>query len=43
MENKEQIYDEQIAPLMTKIIEISKKEGIPMFALFQYSKPIGLS
>ena len=37
MENKEQIYDEQIAPLMTKIIEISKKEVIPMFALFQYS------
>jgi hypothetical protein len=37
MENKEKIYDEQIAPLMAKIIEICKAEDIPMFAEFQYS------
>lgn len=37
MKNKEQIYDEQIAPLMAKIIEICKVEQIPMFAEFQYA------
>ena len=37
MENKERIYDEQIAPLMAKIIEICKAEQIPMFADFQYA------
>jgi len=37
MENKEQIYDEQIAPLMAKIIEICKAEQIPMFAEFQFA------
>jgi len=37
MDNKEQIYDEQIAPLMSQIIEICKSENIPMFAEFQYS------
>lgn len=37
MKNKEQIYDEQIAPLMAKIIEICKAEQIPMFAEFQYA------
>lgn len=37
MDNKEKIYDEQIAPLMGKIIEICKNENIPMFAEFQYS------
>lgn len=35
MESKEKIYDDQIAPLMDKIIEICKTEGIPMFADFQ--------
>ena len=37
MEDKEAIYDEQIAPLMTKLIEVCQREGIPMFASFQYS------
>jgi hypothetical protein len=37
MINKEKIYDEQIAPLMAKIIEICKNEHIPMFAEFQYA------
>lgn len=37
MENKERVYDEQIAPLMAQIIKICKKEQIPMFADFQYS------
>ena len=34
MYDKEDIYDEQIAPLMTKIIEICKEENIPMTAQF---------
>jgi len=38
MENKEEIYDEQIAPLMAKIIEICQTEQIPMFAEFQYAE-----
>lgn len=37
MKDKEKVYDEQIAPLMAKIIEICKTEGIPMFADFQYA------
>ena len=37
MENKEKVYDEQIAPLMAQIIEICKREEIPMFADFQYA------
>jgi len=37
MENKEKIYDEQIAPLMNQIIEICRSENIPMFVEFQYS------
>lgn len=32
--DKEDIYDEQIAPLMTKIIAICKGEQIPMAAQF---------
>lgn len=32
--NKEQIYDDEISPLMAKIIEISKRSGIAMFATF---------
>lgn len=34
--NLERVYDEQIAPLMEKIIEVCKKEGLPMFATFYY-------
>lgn len=36
--DKEKVYDEQIAPLMSRIIEICKDEQIPMFAEFQYNK-----
>ncbi len=32
--NKEQIYDEQIAPLVTKILEVCKQNGIAMIASF---------
>jgi len=35
MPNKEQVYDEQIYPLMDKIIEIAEKHNIPMVAVFQ--------
>ncbi|MBZ5795945.1 hypothetical protein K8353_38090 [Burkholderia contaminans] len=31
---KEQIYDEQISPLMTQIIAICKEHGIPIVASF---------
>lgn len=37
MNNKEEIYDKKIAPLMTEILKVCKEEGIPMFADFQYS------
>lgn len=36
IKDNEQIYDEQIAPLMTKIIEICKEHEIPMLCTFQY-------
>ena len=39
--DKESVYDEQIAPLMTQIIETCKEHKIPMFASFQYSKVPG--
>lgn len=32
----EDIYDAEIAPLMTSIIEICKKHKMPMFATFLY-------
>lgn len=32
----EQVYDEQIFPLMTKIIEICKEHKMPLFTCFQY-------
>ena len=35
MANYEPIYDEKIAPLMDKIIEICKENGISMFANFK--------
>lgn len=34
MYDKERVYDEQIAPLMSEIIEICKKENIPLTAQF---------
>jgi len=34
MFDKEKIYDEEIAPLMSKIIEICKREDLPMTAQF---------
>lgn len=34
--DSEAIYDEQIAPLMTQIINICRKNRIPMLATFQY-------
>lgn len=37
MEDKENIYDEKIAPLMTQIIDICKKHKLPFFASFQYA------
>lgn len=35
--DKEAIYDEQVSPLMTKIIAICKEHSIPMVAQFQYA------
>lgn len=34
----ENVYDEQIAPLMTKIIAICKEHRLPMLASFQYQR-----
>jgi hypothetical protein len=36
MGNKEHVYDEEIFPLMKQILEICKREEIPMFASFEY-------
>lgn len=33
----EDVYDEQISPLMTQIIEICKKHDMPMLCTFQYA------
>jgi len=33
--DSEKIYDEQISPLMTKIIAVCKENNIPMFSSFQ--------
>ena len=38
MYNKEKIYDEQIYPLMTQIIEICKNNGINMLASYYLIK-----
>jgi hypothetical protein len=35
MKDNEQVYDEQINPLMAQIIEICKREGIPFLLAFQ--------
>jgi len=32
----EQVYDDQIAPLMTQIIDICKANKLPLFATFLY-------
>lgn len=37
IEDKEDVYDEQIAPLITAIAAICKREGIPMAASFEYA------
>lgn len=34
--DEEEIYDERIAPLMTRIIDICKDSNIPFFATFIY-------
>lgn len=39
--DKEDIYDEQISPLMAQIISICKEHKIPMCATFQYSDDEG--
>lgn len=33
----EKVYDEQIAPLMTKIIAVCNEHKMPIFATFQYA------
>jgi len=35
--DKEKVYDEQIAPLMAKIIAVATEHQIPMAATFQYA------
>jgi len=37
MKDLEKIYDEQISPLMEQILDICKKNALPVFAEFQYS------
>ena len=39
MKTKEQVYDEEIDPLMGKIIEICKREKIAMLATFRIPTP----
>jgi hypothetical protein len=34
--NLENVYDEQISPLMTQIIDICKENNLPMIASFAY-------
>jgi len=36
-QNKEDVYDQKIAPLMTQIIDICKEHQIPMFATYEYA------
>lgn len=38
LKNNEQIYDEQIAPLMAQIIDICQNEKIPFAAQFVYNR-----
>lgn len=37
MKDNEAVYDAEIAPLITEIIAICKREGIPMAATFEYA------
>ena len=37
MKDLENIYDEQISPLMQKIIDICKEYELPMFASFEFN------
>lgn len=39
MPNKEQIYDAEVAPLMTQVIELCSQHGIALFATFDLSSP----
>jgi hypothetical protein len=39
--DSESVYDEQIAPLMTQIIDICREHRIPMLATFQYGADAG--
>ena len=39
MGKREEAYDNEIAPLMTKVIEACKAHDIPMLATFQYTEP----
>ena len=41
--DKEKVYDEEIAPLMSKIIEVCKKHKIPMITAFNYDNKDGES
>lgn len=38
MDDKEQIYDEQISPLVQQLIKVCQDNGIPMFATFQFAQ-----
>ncbi|MGW5982047.1 hypothetical protein ACWFOP_16670 [Bacillus mycoides] len=38
MYDKEKIYDEEIAPLMQQILEICKREELPMVAQFYHAE-----
>ena len=33
---REKVYDDEIAPLMSKIIDVCRKHNIPMVASYQY-------
>lgn len=37
IKDNEKVYDEQIAPLMDKIIAICKEHNIPLACSFQYA------
>lgn len=39
MSNREDVYDNEIAPLMTRVIDLCRTHQIPMFATFQYTEP----
>lgn len=37
VKDNEAVYDERIAPLVAKIIDVCVMHGIPMFATFEYA------